>query len=216
MELLKAHDILEDPSIYWKGKQRCAKNVNVTQASQIQKGIIVYSSGNICPTGKDMSTVTQSSETVVLQQPSEVSTRLRLNGTLLQVNTSSSAPSLLPGSALAAPQSTVRVVEQCVMETPAVAPRLPPSVSYITLQIPAVTKALPPQPLPVTPVQTLTVPTTSASPLLSESAAVPVSSLASLNHAITPPRPTTVDAQSLVLPDTSTNTVTYTESGERL
>lgn len=209
MELLKAHDILEDPSIHWKGKQRCAKPANVTQTSQIQKGIIVYSSGNICSTGKDLGPRTQSSETLVLQQPSEVSAKFQVNGALLQVNASSSAPALLPGSALTAPQPAVRVMEQCVVETPAVAPSLPPSVSYITLQIPAVTTALPPQPLPVTPVQTLTVPTTSVSPLLSESAAVPVSSLTSLNHVITPPRSTALDAHSFVSPDTSTRTVTY-------
>lgn len=218
MELLKAHDLLEDPSIHWKGKQRCPKTVNVTQASQIQKGIIVYSSGNLCSTGKDLGSGTQPSETVVLQQPPEVSARLRVNGALLQVNTPSSTPSLVPGSALAAPQSTpaVRVIEQCVVETPAVAPSLTPSVSYITLQIPTVTTALPPQPLAVAPVQALTVPTTSTSPLLSESAVVPVSSLSSLNHIITPPRPAASDAQSLTSTDNSTRTVSYTAVAQSL
>lgn len=211
MELLKAHDILEDPSVHWKGKQRCAKTANVTQTFQTQKGIIVYSSGNLCPAGKDLSPGIQPSETLVLQQSSEVSARLRVNGALLQVNTSSSTPSLLPGSALTAPHSTaaVQVIDQCVVETPAVAPSLPPSVSYIALQIPTVTTALPPQPVPATPVQTLTVPSTSTSPLLSESAAVPVSSLTSLNH-ITPPRPTASDTLSLAPLDTSTRTVSYT------
>uniref|UniRef100_A0A8C6T8K4 BHLH domain-containing protein n=1 Tax=Neogobius melanostomus TaxID=47308 RepID=A0A8C6T8K4_9GOBI len=203
MELLKAHDILEDPSIHWKGKQRCAKTGNVTQTSQIQKGIIVYSSG------KDLSPGTQPSETLVLQQPSKGRARLSVNGALLQVNTSSSTPSLLPGSALTTPQSTpaVRVIDQCVVENPTVAPSIPPAVSYITLRIPAVTTALPPQPVPATPVHTLTVPTTTVSPLPSESAAVPQTSL---NHIITPPRPTASGPLSLASLDTSTRKVTYT------
>lgn len=213
MELLKAHDILEDPSIHWKGKQRCAKFGKVTPTQQIQKGIIVYSSGNVmCPAGKDTSPGKHPTETIVLQQPSEVGARLKMNRALLQVSTSSPTPSLLPGSALASQQSTpaLRVVEQCVVETPAVAPSLPPSVSYITLQIPAVTTALPQQPQPPAPVQTFTVSSTSSSQLLSESAAIPVTSLTSLTQTIPPPRPTTADICSWATPDAAIRTVGYT------
>ncbi|CAL9698013.1 unnamed protein product [Knipowitschia caucasica] len=193
IQLLKAHDILEDPTVHWKGKQRCNKISNVT--SQIQKGIIVYSNG------KDLDSRAQPMETLVLQQQSEASAHLRVNGALVQVNTSSSAPSLLPSSAVTAP----RAIEQCVVETPALASSLPPSVSYITLQIPTVTTALP-QPQPAAAVQTLTIASTSASPLPSESAIVPLSSLTSLTPSIRAARSTT----SLASLDPAIRTVAYT------
>lgn len=213
IELLKAHDIniLEDPTIHWKGKQRCAKVAKVTPTHQLQKGIIVYSNGNVmCPAGKETSPGKQPSETIIIQPPSEVSARLSVNGALLQVNTSSPTPSLLPGSSVPPPQSTpaLRVVEQCVVETPAAAPNLPPSVSYITLQIPTVTAALPQQPQPSAPVQTLTIAATSASQLLSESAAIPVSSLTTLNQ--TTSRAATSEVCSWVSQDTAIRTVSYT------
>ncbi|XP_040921975.1 basic helix-loop-helix domain-containing protein USF3 [Toxotes jaculatrix] len=213
IELLKAHDInlLEDPTIHWKGKQRCAKVAKVTPTHQLPKGIIVYSNGNVmCPAGKETSPGKQPSETLILQPPSEVSGRLRVNGALLQVNTSSSTPALLPGSTVTSTQSTpgLRVVEQCVVETPAAAPTLPPSVSYITLQIPTATTALPQQLQPATPAQTLTIATTSAPQLPTESPAPPVSTLPTFTQTAT--RTTTSEVSSWVTQDTAIRTVSYT------
>uniref|UniRef100_A0A8C4EKA3 Upstream transcription factor family member 3 n=1 Tax=Dicentrarchus labrax TaxID=13489 RepID=A0A8C4EKA3_DICLA len=207
IELLKAHDInlLEDPTIHWKGKQRCAQVAKVTPTHQLPKGIIVYSNGNVmCPAGKESSPAKQSSETLILQPPPEVSARLRVNGALLQVNTSSSTPALLPGSTAAPSQSTpgLRMIEQCVVETPA-APSLPPSVSYITLQIPAATTALPQQPLPAAPA-------TSSSHLPSESLVQPMSNLTTLTKAITTSRAADSEVCSWVTQDTAMRTVSYT------
>lgn len=70
IDILKAHDInlLEDPTVHWKGKQRCAKVAKVTPTHQLPKGIIVYSNGNVmCPAGKETSPAKQPSETVILQ-----------------------------------------------------------------------------------------------------------------------------------------------------
>ncbi|XP_077364394.1 basic helix-loop-helix domain-containing protein USF3 isoform X2 [Festucalex cinctus] len=147
IELLKAHDInlLEDPTVHWKGKQRCAKVTKVTPTHQLPKGIIVYSNGNVmCPAGKESSPGKQPSETLILQPPSEV----RVNGALLQVT--SSATSLHSGSSVTQSTPGLAVVEQCVVEKPPP----PPSVSYITLQLPAVNAAIP-QP-PAAPAQTNT------------------------------------------------------------
>ncbi|XP_022599947.1 basic helix-loop-helix domain-containing protein USF3 [Seriola dumerili] len=213
IELLKAHDInlLEDPTINWKGKQRCAKVAKVTPTHQLPKGIIVYSNGNVmCPAGKDASPGKQPAETLILQPQSEVSGRLRVNGALLQVNTSSSTPALLPGSAVTPTQSTpgLRVVEQCVVETPSAAPTLPPSVSYITLQIPTATTALPQQPPPPAAAQTLTIAATSASQLVTESPALPVSTLTTFSQTVT--RAKASEVCSWVAQDTAIRTVSYT------
>uniref|UniRef100_A0A4W6DK91 Upstream transcription factor family member 3 n=1 Tax=Lates calcarifer TaxID=8187 RepID=A0A4W6DK91_LATCA len=213
IELLKAHDInlLEDPTIHWKGKQRCAKVAKVTPTHQLPKGIIVYSNGNVmCPAGKETSPGKQPSETLILQPPSEVSGRLRVNGALLQVNTSSSTPALLPGSTVTPTQSTpgLRVVEQCVVETQAAAPALPPSVSYITLQIPTATTALPQQPQPAATAQTITIAATSAPQLPTESPAPPVSTLPTFTQTVT--RATASEVCSWVTQDTAIRTVSYT------
>ncbi|KAM3860702.1 basic helix-loop-helix domain-containing protein USF3 [Diretmus argenteus] len=208
IELLKAHDInfLEDPTIHWKGKQRCAKVAKVTPTHQLPKGIIVYSSGNVmCPAVKETSPGKQPSEAVIVQ-PSEVNARVRVNGNLLQVNSSSSAPSLLPGAPVATTESTpgLRVVEQCVVETPAAAPTLPRSVSYITLQIPTVTTTLPQHPQPTTPAQSLTIAASPASQLPIQCPAQPVPTLTTLTTL-----PQTVTS-SLVTQDTAVRTVSYT------
>lgn len=213
IELLKAHDInlLEDPTIHWKGKQRCTKVAKVTPTHQLPKGIIVYSNGNVmCPAGKETSPAKQPSDTLIIQPPSEVSARLRVNGALLQVNTSSSTPALLPGSTATPTQSTpgLRMIEQCVVETPAAAPTLPPSVSYITLQIPAATTTLPQQPQSAAPAQTLTIADTSASQLSNESPAV--SNLTTHTQTLTIPRATASEVCSWVTQDTAVRTVSYT------
>ncbi|XP_077409975.1 basic helix-loop-helix domain-containing protein USF3 [Vanacampus margaritifer] len=141
IELLKAHDIniLEDPTVHWKGKQRCAKVAKVTPTHQLPKGIIVYSNGNVmCPAGKESSPGKQPPETLILESPSEV----RVNGALLQVTTC--ATSLHSGSSVAQSTAGLAVVEQCVVEKPP--PPQPPAVSYITLQLPAVNAAIPQPP----------------------------------------------------------------------
>nr|XP_019943234.1 PREDICTED: basic helix-loop-helix domain-containing protein USF3 [Paralichthys olivaceus] len=209
IELLKAHDVnlLEDPTIHWKGKQRCAKVAKVTPTHQLPKGIIVYSNGNVmCPAGMENSPGKQPSETLILQPPPEVSGRLRVNGALLQVNTSSSTPALLPGSTVTPTQSTpgLRVVEQCVVETPVAAPNLPPSVSYITLQIPT---ALPQQTQPAVPAHTLTLAATSAPQLPTESSAPPVSTFPTFTQTVT--RATAAEVASWVTQDTAIRTVSY-------
>ncbi|XP_071400282.1 basic helix-loop-helix domain-containing protein USF3 [Centroberyx affinis] len=215
IELLKAHDInfLEDPTIHWKGKQRCAKVAKVTPTHQLPKGIIVYSNGNVmCPAGKETGLGKQPSETLIVQPSPEVNARVRVNGALVQVNTSSSAPSLLPGAAVAPTQSTpgLRVVEQCVVETPAAAPTLPPSVSYITLQIPAGTTALPQQSQPATPAQSLTIAASPASQLPTQSPSQPVPSLTTLPQTVTTPRAVVSEVCSLITQDTAIRTVSYT------
>ncbi|KAM9337309.1 basic helix-loop-helix domain-containing protein USF3 [Symphorus nematophorus] len=212
IELLKAHDInlLEDPTIHWKGKQRCAKVAKVTPTHQLPKGIIVYSNGNVCPAGKETSPSKQPSETLILQPPSEVSGRLRVNGAVLQVNTSSSTPALLPGSTATPTQSTpgLRMIEQCVVETPAAAPTLPPAVSYITLQIPAATSTLPQQPQPAAPAPTLSIAATSSAQLPGESPTQP--NLTTPTQAITTSRAAASEVCSWVTQDTATRTVSYT------
>lgn len=204
IELLKAHDInpLEDPTIHWKGKQRCAKVAKVPPTHQLPKGIIVCSNGNgISLAGKETSPGKQSSETLIIQPSSETSARLRVNGALLHVNNSSSTPALLPGSAAAPTQSNagLRMIEQCVVEAPAVAPSLPPSVSYITLQIPAASTSLPQQTQPAIPAQTLTIAATSASQLPTESPALPAST-----------NPSKASEGSLLTQDTAIRTASYT------
>ncbi|XP_041669888.1 basic helix-loop-helix domain-containing protein USF3 [Cheilinus undulatus] len=197
IELLKAHDIniLEDPTIHWKGKKRCTKVAKVTPTHQLPKGIIVYSNGNVtCPAGKETSPGELQPETLILQPPSEVSTNVRVNGAVLQVSTSSPTPALLPGSTATPTQSTpgLRMIEQCVVNTPAAAPSLPPSVSYITLQIPAATTAS---------AQTLTVAATSASQL-------PTQAISTLTT--TPPKATASDVGSRITQDTAIRTISYT------
>uniref|UniRef100_A0A672GE54 Upstream transcription factor family member 3 n=2 Tax=Salarias fasciatus TaxID=181472 RepID=A0A672GE54_SALFA len=211
IELLKAHDInlLEDPTVHWKGKQRCTKVAKVTPTHQLPKGIIVYSNGNVmCPATKETSPGKQPSETLILQPSSEP--RLRVNGALVQVNTSSSTPALLPGSAAAPTQSTpgLRVIEQCVVETPTAAPSLPPSVSYITLQIPAANQALPQQSQPAAPSQTLTIAATSASQLPTENPALPVSTHPTFTQTVA--SAVTSEVCSWVTQGTAIKTVSYT------
>ncbi|XP_074478710.1 basic helix-loop-helix domain-containing protein USF3 [Sebastes fasciatus] len=213
IELLKAHDIdiLEDPTIHWKGKQRCAKVGKVNPTHQLPKGIIVYSNGKVkCPAGKEKNPAKQPSETLILQSPSEVGARLRVNGTLLQVNTSSSTPALLPVSTAIQSTPGLRMIEQCLVDMPAAAPALPPSVSYITLQIPASATALAQQPQPAAPAPTLTIAATSASQLPTESPAQPVANLTTLTQAIAATRAAASEVCSWVTQDSAMRTISYT------
>lgn len=213
IELLKAHDInlLEDPTVHWKGKQRSAKVAKVTPTHQLPKGIIVYSNGNVtCPAGKETSPGKQPSETLILQPPPDISGSLRVNGALLQVNTSSSTPALLPGSAVTPTQSTsgLRVVEQCVLETPPAGPTMPSSVSYITLQIPTDATALPQQPQATAATQTPTIAATSASQPPAGTSASPVSSPLIFSQGTTATAASEVC--SWVTQDTAIRTISYT------
>ncbi|XP_062335565.1 basic helix-loop-helix domain-containing protein USF3 isoform X4 [Osmerus eperlanus] len=75
IELLKAHDInfLDDPSIHWKGKMRCAKVAKVTPNHQPSKGIIVYPNGNtMCAVGKEPGAGKQQEEAVFIQPSCDV------------------------------------------------------------------------------------------------------------------------------------------------
>ncbi|KAM9333423.1 basic helix-loop-helix domain-containing protein USF3 [Pholidichthys leucotaenia] len=213
IELLKAHDInpLEDPTIHWKGKQRYAKVAKVTPTHQLSKGIIISSNGNgMCPAGKEISPGKPPSETLIVQPSSDASARLRVNGALLHVNTSSAAPTLLSASATAPTQCTpgLRMIEQCVVEAPAAAPALPPSVSYITLQIPAATTSLPQQAQPAATAQTLTIAAVSTSQLPTEQPVLPASAHPTLTQTVT--RAKSSDISSPVTQDVGVKTVSYT------
>uniref|UniRef100_A0A3Q2CGK2 Upstream transcription factor family member 3 n=1 Tax=Cyprinodon variegatus TaxID=28743 RepID=A0A3Q2CGK2_CYPVA len=200
IELLKAHDInfLEDPTAHWKGKHRCAKVAKVTPTHQPPKSIVVYSNGNVIgPTGKQASPGKKPSE---INQPSS-DTGLQVNGALLQVNTTSTTPALLPGSA-AQSTSGLRVLEQCVIEAPAVAP----SVSYITLQIPAATTSLLQQAQPDPPPQTVPL-VASVSQHPTESNVLSVSTRTTSTQTITS-EPS--GSCSLVTKDSTIRTVGYT------
>lgn len=207
IELLKAHDIsfLEDPTIHWKGKQRCAKVAKVTPTHQLPKGIIVYSNNNmICPSGKDTSPPKQPSESLILQPPSDVGARLRVNGALLQVDSSSSTPTLLPGSDQSA---SAPLMEQCVMEMQSTPSSLPPSVSYITLQIPAVTSAVLQAPQRSNPAPHLAIASTPSSQPPSESCAELASCHKTFANAITTPRQGAPEVSSWGTQGTTARTV---------
>lgn len=161
----------------------------------------------MCPTGTQTSPSKQPSKTLILHPTADA--RLRVNGALLHVNGSSSTPALIPGSAATPNQSTpgLRMIEQCVVETPAAAPTLPPSVSYITLQIPAATTSQPQQTQPAAP-QTFTIAATSASQLPNENPVMSVSTQPTFNPTVT--RAIASEVCSCVTPDTAIKTVSYT------
>ncbi|KAM8881763.1 basic helix-loop-helix domain-containing protein USF3 [Synchiropus picturatus] len=187
IELLKAHDIniLEDPTVHWKGKQRYAKVAKVTPTHQIPKGIIVYSNNNaMAPAVKDSNPGKQPSETLLLQAPVDVGGGLRVNGALLHVNNTPAKTELNPGPTITQTTPALSVVEQCVIEKPAAVPSLPPSVSYITLQLPTVTAAKAQRLNPTVATQS-TVPSSSVNPIPIEPSVPPVSSLTTLMHTVT-------------------------------
>ncbi|KAI1891219.1 hypothetical protein AGOR_G00141530 [Albula goreensis] len=135
MELLKANGIsfLDDPTVHWKGKLRCAKVAKVTPTHLVPDGIIVYSNGNVvCPVDEEQA----NPRPALLKQPTEAGAGPKLcpNRVVLQDPPPSSPAQVLVGSGLAPPVClpSVRVMEQPA-KVQAVA-KLPPSVSYITLQ----------------------------------------------------------------------------------
>ncbi|XP_062841361.1 basic helix-loop-helix domain-containing protein USF3 [Trichomycterus rosablanca] len=154
IDLLKANGInfLDDPTIHWKGKQRCAKVAKITPTHLTSKGIIVYSSEN-----------SASSTSKVAIPPDSVSHQDKQIGagqTLNEITVVSSTSSQIPLATLvpAVSKPCVAVVEQYTAMAP-VAPKLPPPVNYITLQglCPkiAVTAPVPHQTQPAKPTQSL-------------------------------------------------------------
>ncbi|XP_034025226.1 basic helix-loop-helix domain-containing protein USF3 [Thalassophryne amazonica] len=215
IELLKAHDIniSEDPTIHWHGRQRSAKVAKVTPTHQLKNEILIHTNGNVIrPAAKENSPRKQPKETLILQSPSMARTRLKINGAVVQVNTASSTPSLLSGTAIRSTQSVQGqiVAEQCVVETLPVSTTLPPSVSYITLKIPRVTATLPEPPQPATPLRPLSITTTSVSELSTDSTPLPFSSLNTLPQTVTTSRSTSSDVYSRVTQDNAIRTVSYT------
>ncbi|XP_066502163.1 basic helix-loop-helix domain-containing protein USF3 [Hoplias malabaricus] len=154
IELLKANGInfLDDPTIHWKGKQRCAKVAKIMPTHLTPKGIIVYSNGNstACSSAKASSlsdpvshTDKQPVSAITIQPSCDVQlgagqTLAVSNETQTQINdviVSSVTPSHIPLATLipAVSKPCLAVVEQYTAVAP-VAPKLPPPVNYITLQ----------------------------------------------------------------------------------
>uniref|UniRef100_A0A4W5NW01 Upstream transcription factor family member 3 n=1 Tax=Hucho hucho TaxID=62062 RepID=A0A4W5NW01_9TELE len=212
IELLKAHDInfLDDPTVHWKGKLRCAKVAKVTPTHQLPKRIIVYSNGNVIrPAGKEPSPASdqgkQHAEAEIVQSSCDITAGVRVNRVLKHVSVPSSAPPLLPGATLTPTVSIpgIRLVEQCVAEAPS-APKLPPSVSYFTLQglcpLQTVTTTLPQQPQPATQAPSLTV----AASLAAQLPLQPVPSLTALPQVITTQNAASRTLSYTTIPSSST------------
>lgn len=159
----------------------------------------------ICPAGKDTSPPKQPSESLILQ-PSSEGARLRVNGALLQVESSLSTPTLLPGSGNTTQSASVPLLDQCVMETQSTPSSLPPSVSYITLQIPAVTSAVLQAPQRFNPAPNHAIASSPSSQPTSESYAEPASSHKTFANAITTPRQGATEVSSWATQDTGGRT----------
>ncbi|XP_051538238.1 basic helix-loop-helix domain-containing protein USF3-like isoform X2 [Myxocyprinus asiaticus] len=221
IELLKANSInfLDDPTIHWKGKQRCAKVAKVTPTHLMSKGIIVYSSRNTsCPTSKvsippsPVSHLDKQPANAVMVQPScDIS--LGTGQTLSITNAAplskvivSSASANIPVATLipAVSKPCLTVVEQYSPLAP-ITPRLNPPMNYLTLQglcpQPAVNTPLPPQCQPDNPTPSLTSATSPAMPLRLK----PMLSLSSLpqvviSNSVVPAAASTVLPQNSEIP----------------
>lgn len=199
IELLKANGInfLDDPTIHWKGKQRCAKVAKVTP-THLTNGIIVYSDGNnSCPTSKvsvppnPASHLDKQPTNAVTVQPScniALGTSQDLgitNGASVNKVVISSASSHIPVAALipAVSKPCLTVVEQYSPLAPTT-PRFNPSMNYVTVQglcsQAAVGTPLPPQHQPDNPTPSLTSATSPAIPLRLQ----PMPSLSSLPQVV--------------------------------
>lgn len=184
IELLKANGInfLDDPTIHWKGKQRCAKVAKVTPTHLMSKGIIVYSNGNnSCPTNKisipqnPVSHLDKQPANAVTVQPScditlgTGQTVGIMNGAPVNKVVVTSASSHIPVATIipAVSKSCLTVVEQYSPLAPTTP--LNPPMNYITVQglcpQPAVSTPLPPQLQPDNPTPSLTSATCPATPL---------------------------------------------------
>ncbi|TRY93765.1 hypothetical protein DNTS_001722 [Danionella cerebrum] len=139
IELLKANDInfMDDPTIHWKGKQRCAKVAKIPP-SHLSKGIIVYSNGNnSCPINKvsiSPNAADQQPTKAVTPHPSSDITKSAV-GTPVNMPLVSSTSSHIPVATLipAVSKPCLTVVKQSTLLASA-APKLNPSMNYITLQ----------------------------------------------------------------------------------
>ncbi|XP_017572706.1 basic helix-loop-helix domain-containing protein USF3 isoform X1 [Pygocentrus nattereri] len=228
IELLKANGInfLDDPTIHWKGKQRCTKVAKITPTHLMSKGIIVYSNGNStsCSTAKtcipsnpsQISHIDKQPVNALTIQPScdlqmgagqtlGVTDGAQINEIIVSSTTSSHIPlaTLIP----AVSKPCLAVVEQYTAVAP-VAPKLPPPVNYITLQglCPklAVTAPLQQTP-PANPTSSLASSTSLTTPLQIQ----PVISLTSLPQTVVN-NPPVSDASSVFQQDTEIRTFAHT------
>ncbi|KAF4075765.1 hypothetical protein AMELA_G00222520 [Ameiurus melas] len=148
IELLKANGInfLDDPTIHWKGKQRCAKVAKITPTHLMSKGIIVYSNENLACSASKMSAPSnavshldkQPVNTLAIQPSCNVQMgpgqALGVpNGTQITVTSSTSSHIPLATLIPAVSKPCLAVVEQYAAVAP-VAPKLPPPGNYVTLQ----------------------------------------------------------------------------------
>lgn len=153
IELLKANGInfLDDPTIHWKGKQRCAKVAKTpkTPTHLMSKGIIVYSNENLACSASKMSAPSNPVSHLDKQpvnalaiQPScnvqmgpgqtlGVANGAQINEIAVTSTTSSHIPlaTLIP----AVSKPCVAVMEQYAAVAPVV-PKLPPPGNFVTLQ----------------------------------------------------------------------------------
>uniref|UniRef100_A0A9J8A4T9 Upstream transcription factor family member 3 n=2 Tax=Cyprinus carpio TaxID=7962 RepID=A0A9J8A4T9_CYPCA len=224
IELLKANGInfLDDPTIHWKGKQRCAKVAKVTPTHLMSKGIIVYSNGNSsCPTGKvsippnPVSHLDKQPANAVTVQPAydiTLGTGQSVgitNGAPVNNVVVSSASSHIPVATLipAVSKPCLTVLEQYSTLAPAT-PRLNPPMKYITLQgvcpQPVVSTPVPPQLQTDNPMPSLTsvaCPTTPLQHMLSLSSLPQVV----ISNSVVPVAPSTeIQSVSTILPASST------------
>ncbi|XP_076851866.1 basic helix-loop-helix domain-containing protein USF3 [Brachyhypopomus gauderio] len=224
-ELLKANGInlLDDPTIHWKGQQRCAKVAKITP-THLTKGIIVYSNGNSsCSTDKisipsnPVSQLDKQPVNAVTIQPScnvQTDTGQTLaipNGTQInEMVVSSATSSNIPVATLipAVSKPCLAVVEQYTAVAP-VGPKLPPPVNYITLQslCPklAVTAPTPQQTQPDNPTPSLASSTSPTMPLRLQ----PVISLTSLPPTVIG-NPLVSDSSSVFPQDTEIRSLAHT------
>ncbi|XP_026793839.3 basic helix-loop-helix domain-containing protein USF3 isoform X2 [Pangasianodon hypophthalmus] len=197
IELLKANGInfLDDPTIHWKGKQRCAKVAKITPTHLMSKGIIVYSNENLACSASKMSApsnpVSHLDKQPVNALAIQPSCNVQMgpgqalgvpNGTQIsEITVTSTTSSHIPLATLipAVSKPCLAVVEQYAAVAP-VAPKLPPPGNYVTLQsiCPklAITAPSPQQTQPAKPTPTLASSTSCTMPVQLQ----PVFSLSSL------------------------------------
>ncbi|KAB5533240.1 hypothetical protein PHYPO_G00129530 [Pangasianodon hypophthalmus] len=229
IELLKANGInfLDDPTIHWKGKQRCAKVAKITPTHLMSKGIIVYSNENLACSASKMSApsnpVSHLDKQPVNALAIQPSCNVQMgpgqalgvpNGTQIsEITVTSTTSSHIPLATLipAVSKPCLAVVEQYAAVAP-VAPKLPPPGNYVTLQsiCPklAITAPSPQQTQPAKPTPTLASSTSCTMPVQLQ----PVFSLSSLPQ--TMGSNTLVSDASSVLPqDTETMCLAQTLPG---
>ncbi|KAK2814869.1 hypothetical protein Q7C36_023135 [Tachysurus vachellii] len=226
IELLKANGInfLDDPTIHWKGKQRCAKVAKITPTHLMSKEIIVYSNENLASSASKMSAPSnhvshlnkQPVNALAIHPSSNVQMGPGLVPNGIQVNemtVSSATSSQIPLATLipAVSKPHLTVMEQYATVAP-VAPKLPPPGNFVTLQrvCPklAVTAPSPQQTQPAKPTPTLASSTSCTMPVQLQ----PVFNLSSLPQTVV--SNTLVSDASSVLPqDTESMSLVQTLPG---